>query len=164
MGFNIDVPVLAQHNDIVHLQTMKGITEKAVQGGNLQAAQSFLRHAGAHYTAAVAKKSFKGADANTWKQWLSEVEKAVNEAIQQKQAQQAQQQQMQNISDTTNGVGMPPPGSVPNSGVQPQPQPQPMPAQPPGPPPPKVTHTVQTKHHPITGRVLEAKTTQTQQG
>ncbi len=168
--FGKDVPVLAQNNDIVHLQTLKQPMEEVATTDHIEAAQSTLRHAAGHYSAAVAKKSFQGNDANTWKQWMAQVDKVLMQSIQKRNQQQALAAQQQQMQAGGAPVLQPPPQTQepqqPPQQIQPQPPaPEPQaPPPPPGPPEPKVSHTVKTKHDPVTGRMIESTTTQSRGG
>ena len=93
MVLGIDMPILTTDNHEVHLQTLKGPLEQAIQGGLIQPATLGLKHGAAHFAAGQSTKTLNPATINEWKSWIARMQAALEAKTQEvQQAQMAQQQ------------------------------------------------------------------------
>lgn len=102
----MDIPVVITDAHQVHLDTLKGPLEQAIQGGLIKQATIGLKHAAAHVAAGTATKTLPGDSINQWKSQLATWQKALEAKAAEVQQQQAAQQQQQL-----------PPGAMPPGGA-----------------------------------------------
>jgi len=128
MGAAVPVAVTDAHQ--VHLDTIKGPLEQAIQGGLIQPAQAGLDHAMAHFAAGSSTKTLNPTTINQWKSWLASMQKAIDAKIQEQQQLQQAQQQLQQVQQRSQQLQqMEQQRGIPTAPSQ-QPAPPPM-AQPP---------------------------------
>jgi hypothetical protein len=87
----MEIPVVVTDLHQVHLETLKGPLEQAIQGGLVQQATNGLKHAAAHFSAGSGTKTLPPESINMWKAQLATWQKAIEAKTQ--EVQQAQQQQ-----------------------------------------------------------------------
>lgn len=93
MLLGINQPVLVTDLHQVHLETIKGPLDQAIQGGLIEQSKLALAHAAAHFAAGSSTKTLKPDSINTWKAQLATWQRALEAKAQEVQQAQAQQQQ-----------------------------------------------------------------------